>query len=88
MYEFNLANIANYSELACLMAPRPFMVERGHYDGVGPDETVAFEYSKVRWFYAYRGIPERTEIDFYDGPHTIHGDQTFKFLRKHLRWPK
>src|SRR6185312_10341664 len=32
MYEFNLANIANYSELASLMAPRPFMVERGHYD--------------------------------------------------------
>ncbi|HET6217104.1 MAG TPA: dienelactone hydrolase family protein [Acidobacteriaceae bacterium] len=88
MYEFNLANIANYSELACLMAPRPFMVERGHYDGVGPDETVAFEYSKVRWFYAYMGIPEQTEIEFYDGPHTIHGDQTFKFLRKHLRWPQ
>ena len=88
MYEFNLANIANYSELASLMAPRPFMVERGHYDPVSPDETVAFEYSKVRWFYAYMGIPEQTEIEFYDGPHTIHGDQTFKFLHKHLRWPK
>jgi hypothetical protein len=28
LYEFNFANVVNYAELACLMAPRPFMVER------------------------------------------------------------
>ena len=31
-----------------LIAPRPFMVERGHYDGVAPDEWVAYEFAKVR----------------------------------------
>ena len=25
LYEFNFANVVNYAELACLMAPRPFM---------------------------------------------------------------
>ena len=54
MIEFNLANVANYAELAMLMAPRPFMVERGHADGVAPDEWVAYEYAKVRRFYATR----------------------------------
>ena len=31
-----------------LMIPRPFMVERGHDDGVGIDEWVALEFAKVR----------------------------------------
>lgn len=84
MIEFDLANVANYSDLANLMAPRPFMVERGHGDEVAPDEWVAYEYAKVRRFYALMGIPERTEIEFFNGPHTINGKATFEFLKKHL----
>ena len=87
MVEFDLANIANYAELASLLAPRPFMVERGHNDGVAPDEWVAYEFAKVRRFYARLGIPEKTEIEFFNGPHTIHGVGTFEFLRRHLQWP-
>jgi dienelactone hydrolase len=87
MVEFDLANIANYAELASLMAPRPFMVERGHQDGVAPDEWVAYEFAKVRRFYARLGMPEKAEIEFFNGPHTIHGVGTFEFLRRHLRWP-
>jgi hypothetical protein len=87
MYEFNFANIVNYSDLANLMAPRPFMVERGHDDPVGVDEWVAHEYAKVRRFYDKMGIGDRTAIEFFNGPHTIHGVGTFEFLRRHLRWP-
>jgi dienelactone hydrolase len=87
MYEFNFANVVNYAELACLMAPRPFMVERGHDDGVGMDEWVAYEYAKVRRFYDRMGLPDRTTIEFFNGPHTIHGVGSFEFLRRHLRWP-
>jgi dienelactone hydrolase len=88
MIEFNLANVANYAELAVLMAPRPFMVERGHADGVAPDEWVAYEFARVRRFYATRmKMPDRAEIEFFDGPHTINGKGTFEFLRRHLRWP-
>ncbi len=87
MYEFNLASIANYSDLANLMAPRPFMVERGHDDPVSVDSEVAFEYAKVREFYDKMNIGGRTEIEFFNGPHEIHGKGTFEFLKKHLRWP-
>ena len=85
--EWNLAWVANYAELAMLIAPRPFMVERGHDDGVGLDEWVAYEYAKVRRGYTKLGIGERTEIEWFDGPHTIHGVGTFDFLHRHLRWP-
>ena len=88
MYEFNFANVVNYAELANLMAPRPFMVERGHYDPVAPDDRVAAEYAKVRYFYTYMGIPDNTTIEFFDGPHEIHGVGTFEFLRRHLHWPE
>ena len=87
MYEFNFANIINYDDLADLMAPRPFMVERGHDDVVGLDEWVAFEYANVREFYDKMGIGDRTEIEFFNGPHMIHGVGTFQFLHHHLRWP-
>lgn len=87
MYEFNFANVVNYADLANLMAPRPFMVERGHQDPVSVDEQVAYEYAFVREFYDKMGIGDRTEIEFFTGPHTIHGKGTFEFLRRHLQWP-
>jgi hypothetical protein len=63
------------------------MVERGHNDGVGLDEYVAFEYAKVRRLYAQLGIPERTEIEFFQGGHEINLRGTLAFLQKHLHWP-
>jgi hypothetical protein len=88
MYEFDLGNTFNYAEMAGLIAPRPFMVERGHNDPVGRDEMVAWEYAKVRRLYAKLGIPERTAIEFFPGVHEIHGQGTFAFLKQHLGWPK
>jgi hypothetical protein len=34
------------------------------------------------------GLGDRTEIEYFDGPHTIHGQGTFEFLHRHLRWPR
>jgi dienelactone hydrolase len=85
MVEFDLGNTFNYAEMAALIAPRPFMVERGHHDGVAPDEWVAYEYAKVRKIYSDLGVGQRTRIEFFDGPHTIHGVGTFDFLEQHLR---
>ena len=85
---FNQGVTFNHAELAALIAPRPFMVERGHDDGVAPDHWVAYEYAKVRRLYAKLGIPERTRIEFFDGGHVIHGQETFKFLHRHLNWPE
>jgi len=86
MYEFDEGSTFNYAELATLIAPRPFMVERGHFDGVGPDEMVAYEFAKV--FYVYDAklkIGDRCTIEYFAGGHTINGKGTFAFLQKHLK---
>jgi len=87
MPEWNLGHTFNYAEMASLIAPRPFMVERGHDDGVAPDTWVAYEYAKIRRMYNKLGIGDRTEIEFFNGPHTINGVGTFEFLHRHLKWP-
>jgi dienelactone hydrolase len=84
---FNWGRTFNYAEMAYLMVPRPFMVERGHHDGVAPDPWVASEYAKVRWLYDQLGLGDRTEIEIFNGGHTINGEKTFEFLRRHLGWP-
>jgi dienelactone hydrolase len=88
MPEFDLGNTFNYAEMSWLICPRPFMVERGHHDGVAPDEWVAYEYARTYRRYVELGLADKSEIEFFDGPHTIHGEGTFRFLRHHLGWPK
>ena len=86
MPEFGLGPSFDYAEMAYLIFPRPFMVERGHGDAVGLDEWVAHEYAKVRRLYTELGLGSRTEIEWFEGEHEIHGVGTFHFLRKHLDW--
>jgi hypothetical protein len=82
---FDLGSTFNYAEMAYLMIPRPFMVERGHCDTVAPDEWVAYEYAKVRWMYDMLGLGDRTEIEFFTGGHCFHCERVFDFLDRHLR---
>jgi dienelactone hydrolase len=84
---FNEGSTFDYAEMTYLMIPRPFMVERGHWDQVGRDQWVAYEYAKVAWLYAQFGLAGDTEIEYFNGGHTIHGQGTFRFLHKHLNWP-
>ena len=86
MPEFNLGQTFNYAEMAYLMAPRPFMVERGHRDAVASDEWCAYEYARVQRRYADLKIPDRAEIYYFDGGHMIEGNGTFPFLDRHLNW--
>jgi dienelactone hydrolase len=88
MYEFGLAERFNYAEMAALIAPRPFNVERGHGDGVAPDEWVGYEFAKVKRTYDGLGIGDRCELAVFNGGHQIDGKATFAFLAKHLNWPR
>ena len=86
IFEFGLGRSFNYAEMAALIAPRPFMVERGHFDGVAPDERVALEFAKVNRLYStILKSPKDCEIEWFDGPHTINGKGTFDFLARHLK---
>ena len=88
IFEWDLGSTFNYAEMAALICPRPFMVERGHFDGVGEDDWVGYEYAKIRHLYAAQlKIGDQTEIEWFVGPHTINGKGTYAFLHKHLNWP-
>ena len=84
---WNLGQTFDYAEMSYLIFPRPFMVERGHLDRVGVDSWVSYEYAKTRWVYAQLGMADRTEIEYFQGGHSINGEGTFAFLHKHLNWP-
>lgn len=88
IFEWNLGNTFNYAEMSWLICPRPFMVERGRFDGCGVDEMIAYEYAKTHRRYDLLGIGDRCEIEYFNGPHAIHAVGTFDFLHKHLKWPK
>jgi hypothetical protein len=77
---FNLGSTYSHAEMGYLIAPRPFMVERGHHDAVARDSQVAGEYAKIRWLYAQLGISDKTEIEFFQGGHCIHGQGTFQYF--------
>ena len=86
MFEFDLGNTFSYADLAALIAPRPFFIERGNFDGVGWDEEVGYEYGKV--LHLYQGlldIPERFGIDWFKGPHRVNAVKSFEFLDQFLR---
>ncbi len=85
IWEWNMGRTFNYAEMAALIAPRPFMVERGHNDGVGTDEWVNYEYAKVRRLYNKLLIGDHTTIEHFDGPHMIHGVGTYEFVKQ---WTK
>jgi dienelactone hydrolase len=87
MFDFNLGRTYNYAEMAAMIAPRAFMVERGHNDGVGIDEWVAFEYSKVNRLYNKLNIPEKTRIEYFNGGHEINAKGTFEFIKQQFNWP-
>jgi hypothetical protein len=63
------------------------MVERGHDDGVAPDEWVAYEFAKTQRRYDQLGLGDRAAMEVFNGPHTINGVGTFEFLHRHLNWP-
>jgi hypothetical protein len=63
------------------------MVERGHRDGVAPDEWIGYEFAKVKRTYDFLNLPDRVEIAYFNDGHRIDGRGTFPFLARHLNWP-
>lgn len=85
---FNMGPTFSHAEMAYLIFPRPFMVERGHDDLVQQTDWVAYEFGKVRYLYDQFGLGDKAEIEYFNGGHSMRGEGTFEFLHKHLNWPR
>lgn len=84
---FNMGNTFSYAEMAYLIFPRPFMVERGHDDLVQPDAWVGYEFAKVKYLYDQFNLGDKTCIEYFNGGHSMKSVGSFAFLHKHLNWP-
>lgn len=87
MSYFNMGNTFSYAEMAYLIFPRPFMVERGHDDLVQPDAWVGYEFAKIKYLYDQFNLGDHTYIEYFNGGHSMKGDGSFAFLHEHLDWP-
>lgn len=87
MSYYNMGTTFSYAEMAYLIFPRPFMVERGHDDLVQPDEWIGYEYAKIKYVYDQFNKGDKTTIEYFNGGHSMRNIGTFDFLHKHLNWP-
>lgn len=78
-----LTEFSDY-DLASLICPRPVMIEHGQKDSSYYVETAREEFYPLKEIYERLGIGERCEWGEFDGPHEIHGVESFDFLDRWL----
>lgn len=78
-----LTEFSDY-DLASLICPRAVMIEHGQKDRSYYIETAREEFFPLKEIYERLGIGERCEWGEFDGPHEIHGVESFAFLDRWL----
>lgn len=90
IFEFNLGATFNYSDMAALICPRPFMVEELNHSGLAVSMNSA-EYGRARLLYENLGVTDRIGKSYFGAflPSAPYTDrETFDFLHEQLHWPK
>lgn len=78
-YVPGILSYAEMGDIAALIAPRPLLVEAGKRDAGFPLEGAVEGYAIARRAYELLGMPERCDIEVFDGGHAFSG-------RKSLPW--
>ncbi len=84
-YVPGLGPLANNDDIACLIAPRPLLIEAGRQDPIFPIAVTEEAIRKLRRCYKVAGAPDALETDVFDGPHEFSGAKTWSFFSAHLR---
>ncbi len=82
-----IPSILKYAEMydiAGLIAPRALLVESGTKDSIFPVRATEFAISKVRKVYELLGVPEKLDVDIFEGRHQISGRKAYDFLKREL----
>jgi len=72
------------SDAACLICPRPLMIQTGKKDGIAHWPQVIEEFEATREHYRKLGIADRIEMDRHDGVHESRVSSGLKFLTRWL----
>lgn len=72
------------SDAACLICPRPLMIQTGKKDGIAFWPMVVEEFQATRKHYEKLGLADRIEMDLREGGHEAHVDSGVRFLSRWL----
>jgi hypothetical protein len=76
--------LADIAELVSLAAPRPLLIENGTRDPLYTLDVVKEQYQRVERLYAMLGIPERVDLDLFEGEHKWSGDKAYDWVDRWL----
>jgi len=79
-----IPGILKYAEMydiACMIAPRPLLVESGTRDDIFPIEAVNVAYEHVKKAYELLHAEERLDRDVFEGRHQISGNKAYDWLK-------
>ncbi len=79
--------LLRYSEMwdiAGLIAPRPVLVESGTLDEGFPIEAARFAFAKLKRVYEVLGVPERCDLDEFEGGHRFNGAKAVGWIARWL----
>ncbi len=80
----SILRYGNIGDIACLIAPRPVLFENGSKETVIPFDGAKKEFRRVERLYEVLGIPERVEMDVFDGDHQFSGRLAFQWVKRWL----
>lgn len=76
--------LAEMSDIAGLIAPRPLLVVHGAEDGIYPIAGTRKAYAAIRDIYARMGAGDRCELYVGDGGHRYYKERVWPFVSAHL----
>jgi len=82
-----IPGLLKYGEMwdyAGLIAPRPLLIESGVRDEGFPIEASRYAYSKLKEVYEVLKVPERCDVDEFDGGHRFSGRKAFQWFERWL----
>jgi len=84
-YNWDILHRFTHPELIAMIAPRPVCVEFGEQDGITTPQWPARAWRQVSAIRDHLGLANRITLAHFDGPHEIHGIETFDFLDRFLQ---
>jgi hypothetical protein len=80
-----ILRLGEMSDVAGLIAPRPFCAIAGLKDPIYPVEGARYAYEKLRHIFAVAGAPDDCRLYIGDGGHRYYKDGAWPFIRRHLQ---
>ena len=81
-YVPGLSSVAEMSDIAGLIAPRPLLIIAGTRDPIFPIDAVRQGFAELRTIYAAAGAAERLELFEGDGGHRYYATRVWDFFRQ------